>query len=215
MKRKKILKVERLVVGQMQTNCYLIYNENTHEAIILDPGEDDAYIIEKVQQVDLKPLKIIVTHGHFDHILAAYSIQKTYNIPFVIHKNDRFLVHQMASCASHFLGFETHSLPPVIDEDIYDGVKVKIGYQYLDVIETPGHTPGSISLIDETRSFAIVGDLVFAGGGVGRTDFSYSNTHDLNRSIEIFLSYPKEMTIFTGHGETTTIGEVIKYHGKN
>ena len=83
------------------------------------------------------------------------------------------------------------------------------------MIETPGHTPGSISLLDKTRSFAIVGDLVFAGGGVGRTDFSYSNAQDLDRSLETLFSYPKKMTIFTGHGETSTIGEVIKYHGKN
>ena len=195
MKLKKILKVERLVVGQMQVNCYLVYDENTHEAIIVDPGEDDTYIIEKIQHLDLKPVKIIATHGHFDHILAAYSIQKTYKIPCMVHKNDRFLVGQMASSANHFLGFKTHALPPVIDENIYNGVTVKIGNQYLDVIETPGHTPGSISLLDKTRSFAIVGDLVFAGGGVGRTDFSYSNAQDLDRSLETLFSYPKKNSI--------------------
>lgn len=209
------LNVQRLIVGQMKTNCYLVYDNDTREAIIIDPGEDDTYIIEKIQQLDLKPLKIIATHGHFDHILAAYSIQKTYNIPFVIHKNDRFLVSQMASSANHFLGFETHALPPAIDEDIYIGVKVKIGNQCLDVIETPGHTPGSISLVDNTRSFVIVGDLVFAGGGVGRNDFSYSNAQDLKHSIESLFSYPSEMIMYSGHGDMTTIGEVKKYHGKN
>lgn len=215
MKSNVTLNVERLVVGQMQTNCYLVYDNDTREAIIIDPGEDDTYIIEKIQQRELKPQKIIATHGHFDHILAAYSIQKTYNIPFVIHKNDRFLVSQMASSANHFLGFETHALPPVISDVVKGGIKQKIGNHFLHVIETPGHTPGSIRLVDEARSFVIVGDLVFAGGGVGRTDFSYSNSQDLNKSIDKLISYPDEMIIFPGHGEMTTIGEVKKYHGKN
>lgn len=209
------LNVQRLVVGQMQTNCYLVFDSITHEAIVVDPGEDDTYIIEKIQQRELKPQKIIATHGHFDHILAAYSIQKTYNIPFIVHENDRFLIHQMVSSANHFLAFETHALPPVIDEVVRNGSKMKVGNQFLHVIETPGHTPGSIRLVDEARSFVIVGDLVFAGGGVGRTDFSYSNVQDLKHSIESLFSYPNEMTIYAGHGETTTIGEVKKYHGKN
>lgn len=215
MKLDTVLNVHRLVVGQMQTNCYLIFNNNTHETIVVDPGEDDTYIIEKIQQLDLKPVKIIATHGHFDHILAALSIQKTYNIPFVIHEKDRFLVGQMVSSANHFLGFETHVLPPVIDKSAHAEIKVKIGNHFLHVIETPGHTPGSISLVDDTRSFAIVGDLVFAGGNVGRTDFSYSDAQDLHRSIESLFSYPNEMTIYAGHGETTTVGEVKKYYGKN
>ncbi len=198
----------------MQANCYLVYDENTLETIIVDPGEDDTYIIEKIQHLGLKPLRIIATHGHFDHILAGFSIQNTFNVPFAVHQKDRFLVDQMAASANHFLGFKTHALSPSIDEDVKHGITLKIGNTCMDVVETPGHTPGSISLIDETRSFAIVGDLVFAGGGVGRTDFSYSNARDLQHSIETLFSYPKEMIIYTGHGDATTIGEVMTYHGE-
>lgn len=215
MNTKKSLTIQRLVVGQMQTNCYLVYDNETHDAIIIDPGEDDSYIIETIQRLNLVPSKIIATHGHFDHILAAYSIQNTFHIPFAIHESDTFLVRQMASSAKHFLGFETHAVPPVIDKVLYEGTDEKVGSQSLKVLQTPGHTPGSISLIDETRSFALVGDLVFAGGGVGRTDFSYSDAQVLKQSIDSLLLYPDEMTVYSGHGEATTIRAIRNYHGKN
>lgn len=213
MKLNKLLNVQRLVVGQMQSNCYLIFDSNTHEVIVVDPGEDDTYIIEKIQQLDLKPLMIIATHGHFDHILAALSIQKTYHIPFAIHENDRFLVGQMASSAKYFLGFDTYALPPMIDKRVQAGDRIKIGSHVLEVIESPGHTPGSITLIDNAHTFMIVGDVLFAGGGIGRTDFSYSNSQDLKQSLDVLLSYPDTMMIYPGHGEPTTVAEEKKYHG--
>lgn len=175
--------METLVVGQMATNCYIVGD------IIIDPGDDAEYIMSRL---DAKPRMIVATHGHFDHIMAAFALQRAYNIPFYIHKDDEFLLKNMRSSAKHFLGLPDVDPPPVPSR-----------LQGISFIHTPGHTPGSICLKFGDELF--VGDTLFAGGGIGRTDFSYSNKKDLEKSIHTILSFPKETKLFPGHGESFTI----------
>lgn len=174
--------METLVVGSMATNCYVI------DDMIIDPGDDAEYIMSHLTQ---KPSMIVATHGHFDHIMAAYALQLAYNIPFYIHEDDIFLLGRMQSSAKHFLGLKEVDPPPVPSK-IID----------LPFIHTPGHTPGSVCFYFKKENILFSGDTIFADGGVGRTDHEYSDKAALSRSIQTIFSLPPETKLFPGHGGT-------------
>lgn len=178
--------IQTLVVGQMATNCYIV------DGMIIDPGDDAEYILSHCKT---KPTMIVATHGHFDHIMAAYALQHTYNIPFYIHKDDIFLLSKMQSSAKHFLGLNDIDPPPRPCE-----------IRNIPFIHTPGHTPGSICI--PLGDALIVGDTIFAGGAVGQTDFSYSDPKKLKTSIKKILSFPATTRLFPGHGEKTTVSRL-------
>jgi len=178
------MNIQTLVVGSMATNCYIA------GGMIIDPGDDAEYIMDHIRET---PTMIVATHGHFDHIMASYAIQQAYNIPLYIHEKDIFLLSRMQESAKHFLGLRDVDPPP----------KPTPLPKTLSFIHTPGHTPGSICLkFDNTL---IVGDTVFAGGAVGRTDFSYSSPLELSASVNNIMSYPKGTRILPGHGEEFTL----------
>lgn len=183
-----------LPVGQMAANCYIVGN------VIIDPGDDAEYIMSHCRE---HPTLIIATHGHFDHIMAAFAIQKTYNIPVYLHANDIFLVKRMRESAKHFLGITTDPPPDItpMTSDVYAGFRV---------FHTPGHTPGSICLVGEGMIFT--GDTIFADGAVGRTDHSYSSPDDLHTSITTILELPADTIIYPGHGEPSTVGKECPFH---
>lgn len=189
--------VETLVVGQMATNCYLV------DGIIIDPGDDAEYIMSHVKT---EPSMIIATHGHFDHIMAALALQLAYNIPFLMHEKDAFLLQNMRASAKHFLNIDADP-PPSIIKFIKDGDKIGD----FRVLHTPGHTPGSISLAG--KGIVFTGDTIFADGLVGRTDFSYSEPLKLASSMSKILSFPKTTRLLSGHGNETTIKNELPYHG--
>lgn len=213
-KRPDDLEVLRLPVGQMAANSYIVFDPQSQEAIIIDPGDDGQYIIETIAKHNLTPMTIIATHGHFDHIMAACELQISYNLPFFIHKNDEFLVRRMQENAEHFLRIKIVDPPPVISGNIIEGAEISIGAQSLQVIETPGHTPGSISLYDKEGGFVIVGDLLFAEGMVGRTDHKYSSPLDLSKSIQRIVELPSDTVVYSGHGEETTVADFVQAYQK-
>lgn len=204
------MRIRSLIVGRLQSNCYLIFDDTT-EATIIDPGDDADYIIRIIADEGATPTKIIATHGHFDHIMAATELQLAYSIPFLIHKKDKFLVKRMNDTALYFTGIDGGP-PPKIDGYLKDGQRIKIGDSSFAIIETPGHTPGSISLYNKKESVLIAGDLIFAGGGVGRTDFSYSSPEDLQASLSKILKLSKATTMYSGHGPKTTIENERSFH---
>ena len=186
------MNIQTLVVGAMATNCYLV------DGMIIDPGDDAEYIMS---HISTRPKMIVATHGHFDHIIAAYALQLAYNIPFYIHKDDIFLLSRMQSSAKHFLGLR-HVDPPPTPTEIRD----------IPFIHTPGHTPGSICLYFKKDNILFSGDTIFADGAVGRTDHQYSRKFDLSRSIQTILSLPPETKICPGHGGETTVLFALQYH---
>ena len=205
-----MITVKTLKVGQLRTNCYLVIDDKTNKCMIIDPGDDADYIIRIISDQELIPTKIVATHGHFDHILAVTELKLAYNIPFLMHEKDMFLLKRMRSSAKYFTGVLADP-PPKVDKFLSKGDKVRLGKTYLEVLETGGHTPGGISLYSANNSTIFVGDLVFSRGAIGRCDFAYSNNVVLRKSVEKTMSLPESTVIYPGHGDKTSISQLNKY----
>ena len=197
-------KILKYTVGEMAENCYVVIDTATQNALIIDPGDEADYLSGQIEKEKVHPVAIVATHGHFDHILAALELQLMYAIPFRMNSADEFLLDRMSDSAEHFLGRKIVELPPKIIGGLQDNEIISFGNSSLTVIQTPGHTPGSISLYSKDIGL-FVGDTLFAGGAVGRTDFSYSSESDLNNSIKKILQLPKNAVIYPGHGEETRV----------
>ncbi|MDP3998655.1 MAG: MBL fold metallo-hydrolase [bacterium] len=195
-----------LPVGQLETNCYLVFDREASEGLIIDPGDDADYIMRAIGDEKIRPLKILATHGHFDHLLGATELQLNYQIPFLIHSKDKFLVKSAQRSAEHFLVSEKILPPPEIDEFLKEGQKISFGKYQLEVMETPGHTPGGVCFHLKKDNILFCGDTVFKEG-VGRTDFSYSSSGDLEKSLQRIFSLPEETTLYPGHGEQEILYE--------
>ena len=204
-----MIQVKRLVVGQLKTNCYLVKEEKSKKTIIIDPGDDAEYITNIINEEKIKPIMILATHGHFDHILASLPLKLIYKIPLLIHKDDEFLLKRLGSSANYFLGVND-SLNTGIDRYVRKGDKIVLSKETFEIIETPGHTPGSISIINKKEKIIFVGDLVFSEGGVGRTDFSYGSNNILSKSIKKILKLSNDTKVYSGHGEETTVKDIKK-----
>lgn len=192
-------------MGQLGTNCYLV--EDGGEVGIIDPGDAGDFIIRKITDLESKPVWIMATHGHFDHIMAASELALAYQIPFYIHPQDEFLLSRAKESAEYFTGVSADPIlvkPEFLSED----KKISLGNINFEIIETPGHTPGGVCLYSQKGNILFCGDLVFFGGGVGRTDFKYSSEEDLHQSIEKILKLPEETVVYPGHGEKTSIEEL-------
>jgi glyoxylase-like metal-dependent hydrolase (beta-lactamase superfamily II) len=204
--------VETLIVGNLGTNCYLYYSKSK-DCVIIDPGDDAEYIIDTISKLSLKPLAIIATHGHFDHILAVEQLKLTYEIPFCCSIKDEFLTKSMKQRASRWLSRKIYEVSPKIDADLKDLINFgDIGFK---IISTPGHTPGSICLYSEKENILFSGDTIFANGSIGRYDFSYSNKLRLEKSIHLILQLTGETKIYSAHGDETNVKKEEKYHKSN
>jgi len=201
------MKILRYALGQMQANCYLLIEDK--DCLIIDPGDEADFLLEKIQREQLKPLAILATHGHFDHLLAAGEIQRAFveahapSLQLYLHHNDLFLLKRLSQTAKHYLGYNPVCLSPTAVADLAEG-SLNIGSFHLKVIFTPGHTPGGCSFYFKEEQAVFTGDTLFKEG-VGRFDFSYSNKKDLDNSLKKILALPEETLIYSGHGETTTV----------
>jgi glyoxylase-like metal-dependent hydrolase (beta-lactamase superfamily II) len=197
------MKYEMVVVGALETNCYLVYCEETLECAVVDPGADPDKIIQNISELELKPVILINTHGHVDHVGANKDIKEKYDIPLCIHSLDsKLLDNILTSAMGFFLGAKKSPKP---DKFLEEGEKISIGKEHLKVIHTPGHSPGSISLSGD--GFLLSGDLLFCGG-VGRTDLPGGSWSVLEDSIrnKVFR-FPDDTIVLPGHGPLTSVGQ--------
>lgn len=190
--------LKTLIVGMMEANCYIVGEESTKEVFIVDPGGDYKKIKKIIDEDGLKPQAVINTHGHGDHIGADGE----FGLPVWIHRQDAEFLQDPSKNLSGAFGFllKTKQAARLLE----DGDILKIGQHSLEVIHTPGHTPGSICLKGEGVVFT--GDTLFCEG-IGRTDFVYGSEEDIVRSIkERLLGLDDDYVVYPGHGPTSTIG---------
>ena len=199
------LQVETLVLGQLQTNCYIVWCEKTRECIIIDPADSAESITQTILDLQLQPLCIVFTHGHFDHVLGSLELKLNFDIPIFMHPNDTALLKNAQKSAQYWL---KQAVDPVPNKtlELRENSVLEVGTSKIVVIETPGHTPGSIVLFaDEVQPLLFTGDTLFQAG-VGRTDFEYSSPQKLQDSLKkIIKLFPKHTICYPGHGGTTTI----------
>jgi glyoxylase-like metal-dependent hydrolase (beta-lactamase superfamily II) len=197
------VKFELIVVGALETNCYLVYCEETRDCAVVDPGADPEKIIAAVADLELKPVVVLNTHGHVDHIGANSEIVKHYDAPLAMHAADTGMLQVSDYIELSLLLGARNSPPP--DRLLADGDEVFFGRTSLRVLHTPGHTPGSIGFLHGGYLFS--GDTLFCGG-VGRTDLPGGSWKDLERSIrERILTLPGETVVLPGHGPWTTVAQ--------
>ncbi len=195
--------VERIVVGILQTNCYLLGDTDSKEAVIIDAGDDAELISHHVNKHQLAPKAILATHCHFDHILGVKELKQKFPVPFYIHQEDLSLLESMQESARSFMGLELPA-PANPDSFLKEGDSITIGKQSIDVLHTPGHSPGGVSFLID--NFAFTGDALFFGS-IGRTDGAGGSLETLVTSIRNKLfSLPDETVVYPGHGPKTTIG---------
>ena len=204
--------IYRLVTGQMVSNCYFVVDRDTKKGVVIDPGDDAEYIIETITSLSIAPKAIFLTHGHFDHTMAALPVQKTFDLPLYLHHDDRFLLDRMEESARHFLGIGQVDPPANVTHGVTNKLALRIGNTALTALSTPGHTPGSVTIVVNRGEALFVGDVMFGGGSVGRTDFSYSDTATLKKSIQLILGFAGKTPLYPGHGEPTTVGAEKMYH---
>lgn len=194
---------QMVIVGPLETNCYIFFCPETKECAIIDPGAEAERICPIVTSLDLKPVIILNTHGHVDHTGANLEIKQRYQIPIALHAADLPLLEENLQLEyGLILGAKPTPRP---DRILSDGDTIKIGQSSLMVIHTPGHSPGSVCFYTDGILFS--GDSLFCGG-VGRTDLPGGSWKELVKSLRSrILMYPDETVVLPGHGPKTTIGE--------
>lgn len=195
---------EHLVVGPLQCNCYIVGDPESKEAIVIDPGDDADRLAELLAAKGLKVTAIVATHAHFDHIVAAGRLRELTGAPFYLHGDDKPLLSWMQESGRMFLGLELPA-PPEVDTETREGDRLVAGAVQLEVVHTPGHSPGSISLVTQGAVFS--GDTLFAGS-IGRSDLPGGDTQALLDAVKdkLFRLDP-ELPVYPGHGPATTLGE--------
>ncbi len=207
------MKIAALVFNPIQENTYIVWDE-TKECVIIDAGNngprEDIVLKNFIAEHGLTPKMAINTHGHFDHTLGVEYLKKEYGIPFALSAKDKFLL-ETASVSGMIFGVEIGKLP-TIDLDLDTVKEVRFGHTTLQVIPTPGHTPGHVALYEPETKNLFTGDTLFRES-IGRTDLPGGDYSWIMRSIlERILPLGDEVTIWPGHGEKSSLGHESMYN---
>jgi glyoxylase-like metal-dependent hydrolase (beta-lactamase superfamily II) len=190
-----------LAVGPLQVNCYIIFDDLSREAVVIDPGDEAERIIGLLKDLDLSVRHIVCTHGHFDHVGAVAELREATEAALAVHREEVATFFSSAEMAG-FWGFEIGPLPEP-ERLLSEGDTIQAGNISLQVIHTPGHSPGGLCLLGD--GVLVSGDTLFAGS-VGRTDFPGGAQDRLIESFRRLMAFPEETRVLPGHGPETTIG---------
>jgi glyoxylase-like metal-dependent hydrolase (beta-lactamase superfamily II) len=199
------MKIETIIVGPLQVNCYVVYDEKSLDAIVIDAGDEPDKILKFIRRENLKVHYLVCTHAHFDHIGGISGVKEKTGAKIMLHLDD-LEIYMSVESQGAIWGFNIVQ-PPHPDLFAQEGDEVAAGDVTLKVIHTPGHSPGGICLVTDETIFS--GDTVFAGS-IGRTDFSGGSIEALKVSFKKILSFPPETVIYPGHGNWTTVSDEWK-----
>ena len=204
------MKFETVVVGPLAVNSYLLYDEETRDCVIIDPGDEGFKIVETISSLNLNPKELWLTHAHFDHLGGIAAVKRKYdNVDVVMHSEDYFLYKTAAEHATLF-GFDIETPTP---DPLFFNMKMgtkKIGSFTIHILHTPGHSPGSVSFYNKEMNIVFVGDLIF-DHSVGRTDVPGGSFEELEASIQKQIyTLGDDCVIYPGHGPKTSVGREKK-----
>ena len=205
----KQIRIQNMVLGMVATNCYLLQNPETKEMIIVDPADNADAIERKINALEGIPVAILLTHGHFDHILAATTLQKKYRISVYAFEAEERVLEQPELNLSTMAGGAFRMKADIL---LKDNEELQLAGYRITVLHTPGHTEGSCCYYFKDEQVLISGDTLFAGS-CGRTDFPTSSTLEMISSLrKLVTELPEETAVYPGHNEATTIGEEKRYN---
>jgi glyoxylase-like metal-dependent hydrolase (beta-lactamase superfamily II) len=185
--------------NSFETNCWLIGADGTEDAVVVDPGFSPAVVHRLLELEGRRPVAVLATHGHYDHIGSAAEFCGD-DLPFYIHEGDALALTDPPSWGA---GFETPPVPVKDVRTLSDGEVLTFAGFRIEVMHTPGHTPGSV--VFRTEGWVLSGDLVFAGS-IGRSDFPNSSPPDMKGSLRRFMALPDPTEVYPGHGPRTAVG---------
>ena len=204
------MKIKQFVFNPFQVNTYIYFNSDNHNGIIIDPGminaNEESILNSFVRKERISIKYIINTHGHIDHVAGNYFAQKEYGAPLVIHEKDiPILENAHATGKKYGITIQPSPEPEII---LRDNILIKIQAHILKLIHTPGHSPGGICIIDQSKKIIFSGDLIFKNS-IGRTDLPGGDFKTLIKSIHniLFIECDDDYTVYSGHMEATTIIE--------
>lgn len=199
------MRFETIIVGLYQTNTYIVYDENSREALVIDPGDMGKSILHCLYKLSLQPVGIILTHHHLDHVGAVETVIKEHRCPIYIHKRDEPGLQELIEQGRNLF---RRQIDVRVDKLVNDGDRITAGQVTLKVIHTPGHTPGSMCLEVVGEKVIFTGDTVFADG-IGRTDLPGSSEMAMRKTlIEKVNRWADDVTIYPGHDQSATMAEV-------
>lgn len=203
------LRIEEYNVGEIGTNCYFIVNADTDEMLVIDPGGDGRDLIRRINERKLKPVAVLLTHGHYDHAADARTIADEYQIPVYAHEEEKETLADPNINLSLMFG---HRESYRADQYVKDGEILHLAGFEIRVIYTPGHTEGGCCYYFEGNKVLASGDTLFCGS-IGRTDFPKGSMSTLIRSIkDKLLDLPGDTAVLPGHEARTTIGYEREYN---
>lgn len=205
----KNMTIRQCVVGPVYTNCYFLMNQETKELLIVDPGDMPEKLIAMVEDMQAVPTAILLTHGHFDHILAADEIRKKYKIPvYASKKEEKLLLTPYMNLS------QDYGMTDTLEADVFltDDQAFEAAGFHIQMIATPGHTSGSCCYYFEEEEILVSGDMLFCGS-VGRTDFPTGSMGEITASLHKLLEMlPDQTAVLPGHGDHTTIEYEKRYN---
>ena len=203
--------LDTVVVTEFMTNCFILGDEQTHQAIVIDPGGEADKILRQIDSMGLTVIAVVNTHAHVDHIGAIRQIKDVTGAQIMMHEAELPLL-QAASRMGRLFGIRIEQ-PPDPDRLLSEGEVISLGDGIsLSVLDTPGHSPGGISLVTSDKKLCFAGDTLFAGS-IGRTDLPGGDYHTLIASIKTkLLPLGDDMKVLPGHGPATTLGAERRYN---